>query len=47
MVVYYRSDGSFSHVKLYVQASMSDSSWASLEGDPGDRFKVTTIKLEF
>lgn len=47
MVVYYRSDGTFSHVKLYVQSNMSDSSWASLVGDPGDRFKVDTLKLEF
>ncbi|HPE88093.1 MAG TPA: hypothetical protein P5298_01085 [Spirochaetia bacterium] len=47
MVVYYRPDGSFSHVKLFVLANMRDASWGVIEGDPGDRFKVDTIKLEF
>jgi len=47
MMVYYRSDGSFSHVKLYVQASMTHKTWGQMTGDPGDRFKVDTIKLEF
>jgi len=47
MVVYYKADGSFSHVKLYVLSNMRDSTWGIIEGDPGDKFKVDTIKLEF
>lgn len=47
MVVYYKADGSFSHVKLYVLSRMSDPSWGTIEGDPGDKFKVDSIKLEF
>lgn len=47
MVVYYKSDGSFSHLKLYVLADMKDPSWGVIEGDPGDRFKVESVKLEF
>jgi len=47
LVVYYRPDGSFSHLKLYVLGNMKDSSWGTIEGDPGDKFKVETIKLEF
>jgi hypothetical protein len=46
LVVYYNSEGSFSHLKLYAQSSLADPSWATLEGNPGDRFKVDTIKLE-
>ena len=45
MVVYYKSDGSFSHLKLYVLANMKDPSWGTIEGDPGDRFKVESVKL--
>lgn len=44
-VIYYRSDGSFSHVKLYVKDNFKDSTWGTLEGDPGDKFKVDAIKL--
>jgi len=47
MVVYYKADGSFSHVKLYVLRNMRDTTWGTIEGDPGDKFKVETIKLEF
>lgn len=47
MVAYYRSDGTFSHVKLYVNKSLGHDSWSTIEGDPGDRFKVETLKLEF
>lgn len=47
MVVYYKSDGSFSHVKLFTLQNMKDPSWGTIEGDPGDHFKVDTIKLEF
>lgn len=47
MVVYYKSDSSFSHVKLFASENMSDSSWGTIEGDPGDKFKVETLKLEF
>ncbi len=47
MVVYYKPDGSFSHLKLFVLGNMKDPSWGIIEGDPGDRFKVETVKLEF
>jgi hypothetical protein len=47
LVVYYTSEGDFSHLKLYAMANMTDSTWATLEGDVGDRFKVETIKLDF
>lgn len=47
LVVFFTSEGNFSHLKLYAQASMSDPSWATLEGDVGDRFKVETVKLEY
>ena len=47
LVVYYTSEGTFSHLKLYALSNLTDSSWATLEGDPGDRFKVDTIKLEY
>ncbi len=47
LVVYYKSDGSFSHLKLYVLENMNDSTWGTIEGDPGDKFKVETVKLEF
>lgn len=47
MVVYYKEDGSVSHVKLYAKFAMTDPSWGSIKGDPGDSFKVDTIKLEF
>jgi len=47
LVVYYTSDGDFSHLKLYAMATMTDSSWATLDGDAGDRFNVETIKLDF
>lgn len=47
MVVYYKSDGSFSHVKLFTLQNMKDPSWGTIEGDPGDHFKVDTVKLEF
>jgi hypothetical protein len=47
MVVYYKSDGSFSHVKLFAMSNMKDSSWGVIEGDPGDKFKVEALKLEF
>ncbi len=47
LVVYYTSEGDFSHLKLYALSNMADSSWATLEGDAGTRFKVETIKLDF
>lgn len=47
LVVYYNSDGSFSHLKLYAVSNLTDSTWATLEGDVGDRFNVDTIKLDF
>lgn len=47
MVVYYKSDGTFSHLKLYVQRNLSDPTWGQISGDPGDVFKVDTIKLEY
>jgi len=47
MVVYYKDDGSFSHLKLYVLSNMRDSTWGTIEGDPGDKFKIDTLKLEF
>jgi hypothetical protein len=47
MVVYYKSDGSFSHLKLYVLSNMKDTTWGTIEGDPGDKFKIDTVKLEF
>ena len=47
MVVYYKEDGSFSHVKLFAMSNMKDSSWGVIEGDPGDKFKVEALKLEF
>jgi len=47
LVVFYKPDGSFSHLKLYVLSNMKDSSWGTIEGDPGDKFKVETVKLEF
>lgn len=45
-MVYYRTDGSFSHVKLYVHPNVRDQSWGEIRGDPGDAFKVDTIKLD-
>ena len=47
LVVYYKSDGTFSHLKLYVQQNMSDPTWGELTGDPGDVFKIDTVKLEY
>ena len=47
LVVYYSSDGSFSHLKLYAMRNYKDASWGVIDGDPGDRFKVEAIKLEF
>jgi hypothetical protein len=47
LVVYYKADGTFSHLKLFVLENMKDSSWGTIEGDPGDRFKVESVKLEF
>jgi hypothetical protein len=47
LVVYFNSEGAFSHLKLYALANLSDPTWATLEGDPGDRFNVDTIKLEY
>ncbi len=47
MVVYYKADGSFSHVKLFTLQNMKDPTWGTIEGDPGDHFKVDTIKLEY
>ncbi len=47
LVVYYSSDGSFSHLKLFAMRNLKDASWGVIDGDPGDRFKVETIKLEF
>ncbi len=47
LVVFYKPDGSFSHLKLYVLGNLKDSSWGTIEGDPGDKFKVETVKLEF
>jgi len=47
MFAYYKEDGSFSHLKLFVMQSFKDPSWGIIEGDPGDKFKVETIKLEF
>ena len=47
LVVFYKADGSFSHLKLYAMRNLKDSSWGTIEGDPGDRFKVDSIKLEF
>jgi hypothetical protein len=47
MVVYYTSEGDFSHLKIYALSNMTDASWATLEGDAGDRFNVDTIKLDF
>lgn len=46
MIVYYKADGSFSHLKLYALSNLKDSSWGILAGDPGDKFKVDTIKLQ-
>jgi hypothetical protein len=45
-MVYYRADGSFSHLKLYVHPNVRDQSWGEIRGDPGDAFKVDTIKLD-
>lgn len=45
-MVYYRIDGSFSHVKLFVHPNVRDQSWGEIRGDPGDAFKVDTIKLD-
>lgn len=47
LVVYYTSEGTFSHLKLYALSNLADPSWTTFEGDPGDRFKVDTIKLEY
>lgn len=47
LVVYYSSDGSFSHLKLYAMRNLKDATWGVIDGDPGDRFKVETVKLEF
>lgn len=47
MVVYYKEDGSISHIKLYAKDNIGDSSWGTIQGDPGDAFKVDTIKLEY
>jgi len=47
MFAYYNSDGSFSHLKLYVLRNMRDATWGVIEGDAGDKFKVETLKLEF
>jgi hypothetical protein len=47
LVVYYKSDGSFSHLKLYAQRSIRHSSWGEMKGDPGDAFKVDTVKIEY
>lgn len=47
MVVYYKPDGSFSHLKLYVLSNRKDASWGIIEGDPGDKFKVESVKIEF
>jgi hypothetical protein len=46
IVVYYNSDASFSHLKLYVQSDLTHPTWAALEGTIGDRFKVDTVKLD-
>lgn len=47
MVIYYKQDGSFSHVKLYALSDLKDSSWGVMDGDPGDSFKVDTIKVQY
>ncbi|MBN2874870.1 MAG: hypothetical protein JXM71_07225 [Spirochaetales bacterium] len=47
MVAYFKPDGEFSHLKLFVLQNVKDPSWGVIEGDPGDRFKVDTLKLEF
>lgn len=47
MFAYYNADGSFSHLKLFVLRNMRDSTWGVVEGDPGDKFKAETLKLEF
>lgn len=44
-VIYYRADGSFSHVKLYVKDNFNDPTWGQLDGDPGDKFNIDAIKL--
>ena len=47
LVVYYSSDGSFSHLKLFAMRNFKDATWGVIDGDPGERFKVETLKLEF
>lgn len=47
MVIYYTSDQEFSHVKLFVHASLAHESWGRMTGDPGERFMVDTLSIQF
>ncbi len=47
-VVLYYKEGKFSHVRLYVKASMKDETWGVLEPDVGrGKFNVDELKPEF
>lgn len=47
LVVYFKSDGAFSHLKLFVQEDRNHSSWGQLTGEVTEKFKVETIKLQY
>jgi hypothetical protein len=47
MTVFYKN-GAFSHVRLYVKASTSDSSWGVLPPEAGrGKFDIEELKLKF
>lgn len=47
LVVYFKKDGTFSHLKLFVAEDRNDPSWGQLLGDVADKFKVDTIKIQY
>jgi len=47
LVVFYK-EGKFDHLRLYVQASLKDPSWGTLDPKAGEgKFNSEDIKLEF
>ena len=47
LVVYFKNDGTFSHLKLFVQDDRNHSSWGQLAGEVTEKFKVETIKVQY
>jgi hypothetical protein len=46
VIIYFNDQGEFSHLKLYAMANMLDETWGIMAGNPGDAFKIDTIKLD-